>query len=83
MDLLTELQKDNQIKKEGGKQGKYKLAQDFFSNPFLDAELFGHDFISKILQPGEYTVLTEKRKELGAKQFSIDRNGKEYYQFMM
>ena len=53
--LLRELVIEGMIKKVSEKRGLYIPKEDFYADPLLDAELFGDDFISKILENLENT----------------------------
>jgi hypothetical protein len=77
--LLRELVSEGIIKKVGGKRGLYIPKDDFYVDPLLDAELFGEDFISKILEPGKYKVLNEDKKSgLLDTKISYDEYGQEF-----
>lgn len=77
--LLRELVSESMIKKVGGKRGLYIPKDDFYADPLLDAELFGEDFISKILEPGKYKVLNEDKKSgMLETKISYDEYGQEF-----
>ena len=77
--LLKELVNEDKIRKTGGKRGSYVPKEDFYTDPLLDAELFGNDFISKILEPGKYKVLNEDKKwNMLDTKLSYDENGQEF-----